>query len=556
MRKFILFIIFLSFLIGIVGYYYYSKNVYSRDTLKLEILSSDKAWLAQEVEYIVKYKNNGNIRLEDPKLIFEYPKHSLVGEGESLRQEIGADKLGEAIYPGEEKIVRFNARLLGEEGKIKEAKAWLSYKPKNLSARYESDTTFSTLIEKVPLVFEFDLPSKIESGKNVQFRLNYSSNIDYPLSDLRCIIDYPSGFEFLKSVPESMEQTEWEIPLLNRAEGGRIEIWGALSGEVKEQKSFKARLGIWQEGEFILLKEIVKRVEIVEPSLYISQQINGNPEYIANPGDILHYEIFFRNIGEEALTDLAMIVKLEGSAFDLYSIKSPDGEFQLGDNSIVWEKTPKLRFLEPQEQGKAEFWINLKDEWGVSSSQDKEPVVNSKIYLSQARKEFTTKINSKLAIIQKGYFENDVFENSGPIPPKVGEATTYTITWQIENYYNELKNVKVKTVLPNNVGLTGKVFPEEESSSFAFDSQSREIVWQVGDLEMGTGILKQARSCVFQVSLTPTADQKGALAVLVNEVEISGEDQWTEQIINITAEAINTTLPDDETISEEQGIIR
>ncbi len=556
MRKFILFIIFLSFLIGIVGYYYYSKNVYSRDTLKLEILSSDKAWLAQEVEYIVKYKNNGNIRLEDPKLIFEYPKHSLVGEGESLRQEIGADKLGEAIYPGEEKIVRFNARLLGEEGKIKEAKAWLSYKPKNLSARYESDTTFNTLIEKVPLVFEFDLPSKIESGKNVQFRLNYSSNIDYPLSDLRCIIDYPSGFEFLKSVPESMEQTEWEIPLLNRAEGGRIEIWGALSGEVKEQKSFKARLGIWQEGEFILLKEIVKRVEIVEPSLYISQQINGNPEYIANPGDILHYEIFFRNIGEEALTDLAMIVKLEGSAFDLYSIKSPDGEFQLGDNSIVWEKTPKLRFLEPQEQGKAEFWINLKDEWGVSSSQDKEPVVNSKIYLSQARKEFTTKINSKLAIIQKGYFENDVFENSGPIPPKVGEATTYTITWQIENYYNELKNVKVKTVLPNNVGLTGKVFPEEESSSFAFDSQSREIVWQVGDLEMGTGILNQARSCVFQVSLTPTADQKGALAVLVNEVEISGEDQWTEQIINITAEAINTTLPDDETISEEQGIIR
>ena len=176
--------------------------------------------------------------------------------------------------------------------------------------------------------------------------------------------------------------------------------------------------------------------------------------------------------------------------------------------------------------------------------------------MSQARKEFTTKINSKLAIIQKGYFENDVFENSGPIPPKVGEATTYTITWQIENYYNELKNVKVKTVLPNNVGLTGKVFPEEESSSFAFDSQSREIVWQVGDLEMGTGILKQARSCVFQVSLTPTADQKGALAVLVNEVEISGEDQWTEQIINITAEAINTTLPDDETISEEQGIIR
>ena len=118
MRKLIIFIILLSVIVGITGYYYYSKNIYSRDTLKLEILSSDKAELAQEVEYIIKYKNNGNIRLEEPKLIFEYPKYSLV-EGGVLRQEIGSEKLGEAIYPGEEKIIRFKGRLLGKEGEIK-----------------------------------------------------------------------------------------------------------------------------------------------------------------------------------------------------------------------------------------------------------------------------------------------------------------------------------------------------------------------------------------------------------------------------------------------------
>ncbi|MCK5044167.1 hypothetical protein KAR26_00360 [Candidatus Parcubacteria bacterium] len=557
MRKLIIFIILLSVIVGITGYYYYSKNIYSRDTLKLEILSSDKAELAQEVEYIIKYKNNGNIRLEEPKLIFEYPKYSLV-EGGVLRQEIGSEKLGEAIYPGEEKIIRFKGRLLGKEGEIKEAKAWLSYRPKDLTARYESDTTFSTVIEKVPLVFEFDLPSKIESGKNIQFRLNYSSNIDYPLSDLRCIVEYPSGFEFSRSVPESMEQTEWEIPLLNRAEGGRIEIWGSLSGELKEQKNFKAKLGVWQEGEFILLKEITKGVEIIEPSLYISQQINGNPEYVANPGDMLHYEISFRNIGEETMMDLAMIIKLEGEAFDFYSIKAPEGKFQLGDNSIIWDgsEIPKLRFLDGQEQGKVEFWINLKDEWGVGSIQDKEPLVKNKIYLSQARKEFATKINSKLVINQKGYFNDDVFGNNGPIPPKVDSLTTYTITWQIENYHNELKNVKVKAVLPENVRLTGKISPEEESSSFAFDSQSREIVWQVDDLEIGAGVFSQNKTCIFQVALVPTQSQRGSTAILVNEVEIFGEDQWTEHIISITAEAIDTTLPDDETISIEQGIIQ
>ncbi len=558
MRKLIIFIIFLSILIGLTGYYYYSKNLYSRDTLKLEILSSNQVQLGQEVEYIVKYKNNGNIRLEEPRLIFEYPKNSIVEGGGSLRQEIGAEKLGEAIYPGEEKIVRFKARLLGKEGEIKEAKAFLHYRPKDLTAYYESDTTFSTVIEKVPLVFQLDLPSKIGSEKEIQFRVNYSSNIDYPLSDLRCVIEYPSGFEFSRSIPESIEQTEWEIPLLNRAKGGRIEVWGSLSGEVREQKIFKAQLGIWQSGEFILLKEITKGVEIVESSLYISQQINGNPEYIASPGDMLHYEISFRNIGEETMTDLAMIVKLEGEAFDLYSIKAPEGKFQLGDNSIVWDdrNIPKLRFLDENEEGRIEFWINLKDEWGVGSAQDKEPIVKNKIILNQARKEFATKINSKLAISQKGYFNDDIFENSGPIPPKVGNTTAYTIVWQIENRFNELKNVNVKAVLPDNVNLTGKISPEEESSNFAFDSQSREIVWQIGDLEIGAGFFNQPKTCVFQIALTPTQNQKGEPAVLVNEVKVSGEDQWTEQIINIAAEAIDTTLPDDETISREQGIIQ
>ncbi|MFH1657425.1 MAG: hypothetical protein ABH919_03080 [bacterium] len=562
MRKLIVSLIVLSILIGAVGYYYYARNVYSRDTLKLEILSADKVQLGQEVEYIIKYKNNGNIRLEEPKLVFEYPQHTLLEGEKSLRQEIGPEKLGEAIYPGEEKIVRFKGRLLGTEGEIKEAKAWLSYRPKNLSARYESDTTFNTIIEKVPLVFEYDLPSKIESGKNIQFRINYSSNIDYPLSDLRCIIEYPSGFEFLKSTPKSMENTEWEISLLNRAEGGRIEVWGVLSGEVREQKNFKAKLGIWQEGEFILLKEIDKRVEIIEPSLYISQQINGNPEYIASPGDILHYEIFFRNIGIESLSDLVMIVKLEGEGIDLYSIKAPNGEFEPGDNSIVWEskRIPELRFLEQQEQGKIEFWVNMKEEW----SQDNNPVVKSNVYLSQARKEFITKVNSKLVITSEGYFadasslvpaikEQAVFKNSGPIPPKVGENTTYTVIWEVNNYFNDLKNVKVKTTLPSEIKLTGSVFPEEESTKFAFDSQSREIVWQIGDLNAKNNT---AKVCVFQITLTPTPAQRGKSVDLINEVEVSGEDQWTEQIISISAEAINSSLPADETVNEEQGIVK
>lgn len=560
MKKFILIIIILGVGLGIAGFWYWQRNPYSKEILKLEILGSSEAVVAEEVEYTVKYKNNGNLRLEEPRLIFEFPEYSLLEKGLARRQEIGPEELGD-IYPGEEKTFQFKGRLLGRGGEVKTAKAGLSYRPKNLKARYESTTSFSVLIKSIPLTFDFDLPTKVETDRDFKFSLNYYSSLNYPLSNLGIKIEYPSGFEFLESTPHGLEKTEWEIPLLNQAEGGRIEIKGKLSGEVREQKIFRANLGIWLEGEFILLKEITKGLEITKPRLFVLQQINGESRYIANPGDLLHYEIFFRNIGEEPFLDLFLVATLKGKGFDFETLKVNSGQFNQGDNSIIWDwrDVPKLRFLDQGEEGKVEFWLNLKEEWQIAGPQEKNAILKNTVLISQIKEEFETKVNSKLVISQKGYFQEEVFGNSGPIPPKVGETTTYTIIWQAKNYYNDVKNVKVKATLPQNVRLTGKIFPEKEKSKFTFDSQSREIVWAVKDnelMEAGTGILGPAPNIAFQAALTPTAEQKGKEALIISKATISGEDQWTEIILEGKASAVDTILPDDSTVSEKQGIVQ
>ncbi len=567
MKKFILFIIILFLVLGAAGFWYWQRNPYSKEILKLEILGPEETAVLQEVEYTVKYKNNGNVRLEEPQLIFEFPEYTLLAassddeagreENLSRRQEIGPEELGD-IYPGEEKTFQFKGRLFGKENEVKMAKAWLSYQPKNLKARYESTTTFTTVIKSVPLTLEFDLPSRVETGRDFKFSLNYFSSLDYPLSNLGIKIEYPSGFEFLDSEPETLEKTEWEIPLLNKAAGGRIGIKGKLLGELKEQKIFRAVLGIWLENEFIPIKEVTRGVEITKPRLFVFQRINNQNQYLANSGDLLHYEIYFRNIGEEPFSDLFLVARLEGKGFDFDSLKLNSGQFNKGDNSILWDwrDNNKLRFLGQGEEDKVEFWINLKEKWEISSPQEKNVLLRNTVLISQIREEFETKINSKVVISQKGYYQEEVFGNSGPLPPKVGESTTYTIIWQAKNYYNDLKNVKVKAILPSSVRLTGKIFPEEENTKFTYDSQSREIVWTVRDSEVmtaGTGILNPAPNIAFQVALTPFSGQRGQVLPIIKEARISGEDQWTETIVEASASAIDTTLPDDPTVSEEMG---
>ena len=554
MKKiFNLFFIFIAFLF-IALVWNWRKNVFSKEDLKLEILGPSEANLLEEVEYIVKYKNNGRFRLEEPSLVFLPPGNSLK-EGQIFERQIFTqEELGEAIYPGEEKTISFKIKLLGKEGETKVAKASLSYRPKNLKARYESSTSFTTILKSAPLTFEFDLPSRISPGQQFILRINYFSNLDYPLTDLRCQVEYPSGFEFIDSLPKSLEKTDWQIPLLNKSQGGRIEISGKLSGEIGEAKIFKASLGVLKEGRFILLKETTKGIEIVKPSIFLRQEINNSPEYVAMPGDWLHYEIYFKNIGEKDLENLTLISKLEGEAFDLETIKSELGISHPGDNTIFfeWKKVPKLQYLPPMAEGKVDFWVKLKEDLG----QVKEPILRNKIFIGEAKEEFITKINTKLELVQRGYFYDEIFGNSGPLPPAVGQKTTYTILWQVKNYYSDVKDAKVKAKLPQWVELTGKIFPEDQISKFAFDSHSREIVWTVGDVERGSGILKLGQTIAFQVALLPEESQRGKTPEIITQVRIEGLDAWTGANLTNEISSLNTTLPGDQNLAEGMGIVQ
>ena len=551
MNRFSVLIIFLAILVLGLGFWFWQKNTYSKEVLKLEILAPKDTVMGQEVTYVVNYKNNGDVRLEDPLLIFEFPAGSLpLGQKEERTTQPLA-----TIYPGEEQNFSFTARLFGKEGELKTAKAQLQYTPKNLNAQFESETTVTTTISSVPLTFELDMPSRTEADQQFDFALNYFSNSAYPLSDLRIQIKYPEGFVLKTADPSPIGDSEWKVGVLNKTEGGRISLKGSLEGEVQEVKIFEATLGTWKEGKFTLLKESTKGIEITKTRLLVSQLVNGSSEYIAFPGDTLHYVTSFKNVGEKNLENLFLVVILEGRPFDLESVKAGQGTFQQGDNSIIFEakSNPKLRFLGKGEGGQVEFWVNVREEWETFSPQDKDFSIRTRIILSDATEEFETKVNSKFAFDQTAYFQDEAFGNQGPLPPQVGVPTTYTVIWQAKNFFNDVVNAKVRAQLQQGVSLTGKIFPED--STLTFDQVSREVVWEVGDLKAGKGVHDPVSSVAFQIQFTPLAFQRGEAAQLIGEARITGEDVYTESLLSATDTPIDTTLPDDDTVTLQMSII-
>jgi hypothetical protein len=306
---------------------------------------------------------------------------------------------------------------------------------------------------------------------------------------------------------------------------------------------------MWQGGNFIILKQTTFNAKVIQPLLFISQQVNGSASYVASPGENLHYQIFFTNIGSTPFDNLFIVAKLDSSALDMSTLTAGmGGQVQPNDNMIVWDQSQvsQLRHLDVQQQGQVDFNVKVKNNF-VPSSRDgnDNTTITDMVNISQMTQKFTIKVSSGLAIYQEAYYKSDQITNSGFIPPKIGKPTTYTINWEIKNYFNDVKNVKVKAILPSNVILTGKIMPQNESSNFSFDSASREIVWSAGDVLAGTGVTGDPVALSFQVSLTPDSSQKGSAAPLIGFVQISGENQFTNTTVSSQDNGINTSLPDD-----------
>ncbi len=535
--------------LGAVGFWYWRGNIYSKEVLKLEILGPETVQTGEEINYTVKFKNNGKVRLEAAELIFEYPGNSVPQEDTQQR----ITKKLEDVYPGEERTVSFKAVALGREGDTLKAQALLSYNPKNLKARYESKTNLVTKISFIPLTLEFDLPLKTEQGDDLNFTVNYFSNMNFILQNLRLKMAYPSGFTFVSSQPKALDATEWSLAALSQANGGRVNIQGKLEGEQGESKVFKAQLGIVKDGAFVLLKEVSAVVEVSEPSVFISQMINGSQAGSVEVGDLLHYEVYFKNIGATALQKKFLLAKLIGDFFDLDSLKAEKGDVGKGDNSIIfdWKDIADLRFLDAGEEGKVDFWIKTKD---ISFNKKIEnPTLKTSISLGGVEKVFETKLQGKVDFSQKVLFQEEIFGNSGPIPPQTGTSTTYTVLWQIKNYWNGLNNVKIKAVLPNNVRLTGKTFPQD--APFTFDSASREAVWSIGNLTAYQGFGETPFTLAFQIALMPDSSQVGSSALLIGEADLTAEDSFSGTAISEKSEAEDTTLAHDDTVNGDNGII-
>ncbi len=549
------------------------RGLHSFDTsnVALEIFGQERIVGGEEVNFVVRYKNNTKTALEEAVLTFVYSTDSLP-EDENLKKMgdsiLSERKIG-TLPPGQEGQGEFKTKILGDKDSSQKFSAKLTYRPANFNSEFSSEKEFEGKIVAVPIVLNFDLPEKVVSGQDLSLSLQYINTSDTEFSGLKIKIDWPENFVLSKAYPVSSGgQNIWDLEKLASRAEGKIVFNGVLSGLAGDDKFFRAQVGVEKDGRFVAYSQAAQSTMISISPLWLEQSLAGADSASADPNQFLNYILKYRNTTEFPLGPVEIRVKIESQAVDLSSVMAPGGFFNNNDNTIVWNVStlPALEKLAGKSENELSFSFRIKDHLPVINPSDKNFTVLTAASIDSpnvpfellgtklaGKNELTVKVNSRVVFYQKGFYQDSLIPNSGPLPPRVGEKTTYTVRWQILNISNNISDAEVSAVLPNWMQWPEKISLAD--GSLKYDVSSRKVTWKIGKVSAGTGVVLPVKQIAFQVALVPSSSQVGSSPELIKGAKLEARDDFTETPVSLTAPDLKTSLTDDPAVGYDKGTV-
>lgn len=396
------------------------------------------------------------------------------------------------------------------------------------------------------------------------------SNVD--LDDVRLNLEYPKEFVFLSAdpAPDSLNNY-WKLGGLRHGSEGLIRVRGRVDAAEGAAVVIPASLAVTFDGVTERVAQAPISLSLSPSPFAVSVLVNGSEGYRARIGDLLTYRILYTNSTGVRLDGVSISATLRGDLFDPSSLVLGGGE-SVGPSVVRWSEktTPALSSLDPGASGEVRFSVRLRKQFPIERFGDKDFSVFADVaaesptvpyYLSGKSTRTTltvaVPVSGAVAVDAQAFFRDARagIANAGSVPPRVGTATEYTIHWFIKNFATDAADLAVRAALPSGVRFTGVVKSVGTDVLPEYDEVSGEAVWRPGSVPASTGVLTPPLEGVFQVALTPEPGSAGKVAQILGQTKLSATDAFTGAALTATDFALNTTVPDDQSVGAAEGVV-
>ncbi len=563
MKKiFLLAVAFFVVAIGVAGYIFWGgANFVSSKNVDITVLgpSTISAGNVLELGVIVANKNNSD--LEVANLSVQYPTGTRDPVDTTQSLTYHRESLGE-IRAGSEVTRNASAILFGERGEVKQIKVSFEYKVKGSNATFYKEKIFEISIGESPVTMTIEKPPLITSGEVFSTTITLTANTSEVIENLMVRAEYPYGFLPTGSTPKAVvEDNTWFVGVLNPGESKKIVLEGKLIAENDEERTFRFYMGIADPGSDgrSFKTNIASQSEtlaISRPGVGLSFEFNSvsSSVYTAPAATEVRAALRFQNNLPDKIFNPELTLTMTGSV-DKSEVRAEAGGFyDSGSSRIIWDLDQVQSTgdgLSPGENGRVSFSFSTLPPSTLARNENVTlQAVFTGLVISDERQvpvsvseTGTVKIASLVSMFSKSLYSRGPFTNTGLLPPKAEQTTTYTAVMTLGNTQNDVENGKVTAVLGQNVKWLGKTSPSGEDVSY--NPNSNTVTWNVGALKSGSGFSLPAREVAFQVALTPSLSQVGTAPVLVGNIAFTGTDIFINKTVVLNNDPITTRISTD-----------
>lgn len=526
----------------------------SGENIQLNVLTKTVADSGEEISVRVTVINENPVPMENTRLIFKYPTGNTrnADATRDISRNIGT------VNPGEVRDEVFDIALFGEQGVEKPLTAVVEYRLQGSNALFEKITQAPITLRSSVASIIINTQDSLLSGQTIPFRLVVAGNSTSIVRNALLVADYPEGCSFVRSDRNpTLDQNVWYLGDLQPGQQHEFVVDIACSGISESEKTVRFSLGSQSPTNERIIESIyassLKVVKIGAAFLATSIRINGTPfdstVSIQQNRDIT-IAIDWENTTDRVIANAQVMLHLSGDVFDQNRVNPASGFYDSNNRTIIWSANENAAFRAIQPGDKGQLTARVATLGGFSSLATLDLGVSLQgVFAGGVQESIPYAVTAKVPISTDAQFVSEVLhysgslQNSGPMPPKVGQETTYTVRWNITNSTNVLNNAVVKTTLPTGINWKGAISPQGENAALQYNSVTREVTWNVGNVSVG----QNARTVSFQLGIIPVSGQVGSSPQLTQNTVFTAVDSITRTSVNQTRQPSTTQISVDTT---------
>lgn len=542
-------------------YLYLGGNQISSDNIGLSVSGPFTIGGGETMDIQVGVTNQNDVPIEAATLIMKYPNGTR-SIGEAPRNLFEERIPIESIPPGGVQNIPVQVAVFGESNVEQEIGATIEYRIEGSNSMfYKEAEPLTFTISSSPLLLRLNSVEKVASGQTVDVEMTVVSNASTPVRNVLISAVYPNGFRFESAEPSPVfGDNVWQIDELLPEESVVINMTGVVVGLTEESFQINFAAGPARaDNPYIVgstLAESSINFFIERPFIDVITTIDGDTDrsVILAQGESSTVDVEIRNTLEETVYDMVVEVVPGGNALNEDSIVGNSGFYDSNSGTVRWEVSNNSSFAEvaPGEERSLSFKVTPDSPKPTASYDLVVNVYARRVAETSASEQLIgtalieAKYSSELSIgSQAGH--GGVFAASGPIPPVVGETTTYTLTMVAEAGVNDLTDVIHNTSLPVYVEWPDKI---EGDGDIVYNPVSKQIEWKPGNILSG-----DRKEVSFQLEFTPSRSQRGQVPILLRGQTARATDRFTGERLQARADSVYTELSTEAGYEEDNGVV-